>query len=263
MSTLQLIELLAVALLGSALNATAGGGSLVVLPALLSAGVSPILANATTTFVLWPGSIAGLIAYRKALLADRAPKAALIVASLLGAWIGATLLMHTSDRRFMQIVPLLLLAAAVILTVGPYVQRWLAARNLYAGLPAWKAFPQYRTALVALAQFAISIYGGYFGGGMGIIIFSVLTLSGRSDIYQLIAVRVLLSSVIHAVAVARFVYAGSIAWNLAELMVLASVLGGFAAARLARHLPAAWFRATVVVVSWGVTGYVCYKAVRS
>lgn len=263
MTTLQLIELLAASLLGSALNATAGGGSLVVLPALLSVGVSPILANATTTFALWPGSIAGLLAYRKELLADPAPKAALIVASLLGAWVGATLLMHTSDQRFMQIVPVLLLAAAVILTVGPYVQRWLAARNIYAGLPAWPAFPHYRIAVIAIAQFGISIYGGYFGGGMGIIIFSVLTLSGRTHIHQMIAVRVLLSSVIHAVAVGRFIYANSIAWNLAPLMVLASVLGGFVAARLARRLPATWFRATVIIVSWGVTGYVCYRALRA
>jgi uncharacterized membrane protein YfcA len=215
--------LFAAAFLGGAVNSVAGGGSFIAFPALLFSGVAPVPANATNTIALWPGVLASTVAYRRELRGAQRELVALGAASVLGGLAGSVLLLRTSDHTFVVMIPWLMLVAALLFTFGGAVSRRLLAG---ARIPA---------AAAAAAQFVVGIYGGYFGGGMGIVMLAILTLLGLTDIHRMNGLKTLLAALVNGVAVVAFVLAGAVVWGPAVVMIAGGVVGGY----WARPWPAA------------------------
>ena len=233
-SALQLVFLGGAALLAGAINAIAGGGSLISFPALLAVGYSSVAANVTNLVALVPGYAGGTVAYREQLRGQGHRVRALGASSAAGAAAGTALLLNTSVQAFDAVVPALVLLACGLLAVQPVLTKRIAGRA-----PAWSVH-----ALV----FAASVYGGYFGAGLGIMLLAVLAAALPDDLQRLNALKGALSlvvAVVSAVAVGLF---GPVAWVPAAVMAAASVLGGVAGARIAQRLPAGALR-------WGVVAY--------
>jgi uncharacterized protein len=231
------------AAIGGAINSVAGGGSFVAFPALLFAGVPPVPANATNTIALWPGSLASAVAYRRELHDVRRELLPLGVASLLGGAAGSVLLLRTSDKTFVLLIPWLLLFATVLFSFGGAVTRKLgggAQGSLGVGIAA---------------QLFIGLYGGYFGGGIGIMMLAVLSLLGMTDIHRMNSLKAVLGTLVNGVAVAAFVIAGAVAWAPGGVMVVGGVVGGYAGAAIARRVEPSLVRWLVLIVAWSMTGY--------
>jgi uncharacterized membrane protein YfcA len=239
------VFLFAAAVLGGALNAVAGGGSFIALPALLWAGVPPVAANATNTFALWPGSLASAWAYRREIAGTRRWLLPLGAVSVAGGLGGALLLIRTPDAAFLRLLPWLLLLAAVTFTVGGRLPARLGS-GAPVGSVSWGALA---------GQLVIATYGGYFGGGMGIMMLAALAVAGMTDIHQMNGLKSALAVAINGVAVAEFVLAGAIVWRPGLVMVAGAIVGGYLGAALARRVDQRHVRATVVAVAWGMTVY--------
>ncbi len=251
--TLALLFVAAAA--GGLLNSVVGGGSFVAFPALVLAGVAPISANATTTFALWPAALASAVAYRKDLTQPRAVVVTLALASFVGGALGGLLLLRTPNATFVKLIPWLMLFAAVLFTAGPAIARGVGRagdRPLSTGA----------LAIVTCAQLAIAIYGGYFGGGMGIMMLAVYSAFGLGDVHAMNALRTLLAILLNGVALATFVWAGAIAWRPGLLMVAGATVFGYVGAAVARRLPARAVRVFVLVVAWAMTVYFFARAWR-
>ncbi len=235
--------LFAAACLGGAVNSVAGGGSFIAFPALLFAGVAPVPANATNTIALWPGVVASSVAYRRELRGAKRELLLLGAASLVGGLIGSILLLRTSEHSFVALIPWLMLVAALLFTFG----RALSQRLLGgARIPPAGA---------AAAQLLISIYGGYFGGGMGIVMLAILTVLGLTDIHRMNGLKTLLAALVNGVAVVAFVIAGAVVWGPGMVMIAGGMLGGYAGAALARRLDPVQVRRGVLVIAWGMVVY--------
>ena len=236
--------LFAAAFVGGALNAVAGGGSFIGLPALIVAGVPAVSANATTTLAMWPASISSAWAYRRELAAARSWLTSLGVASLAGGIVGGLLLVRTSDAAFLRLLPWLLLVAAATFSFGGTLPSRFVGR--YSTGDA--------THLAVLAfQFLIAVYGGYFGGGMGIMMLAALTIAGMRDIHQMNAVKSALAVAINGVALAEFVALGAIAWAPGLIMMVGGIAGGYAGAATARRVEPRFVQVLVTVIAWGMT----------
>jgi uncharacterized protein len=235
------------AVAGGAINSVAGGGSFVAFPALLFAGVAPVPANATNTIALWPGSLASVLAYRRELDEVKRELLPLALAALVGGLGGSLLLLHTSENTFVLLIPWLLLFATVLFTFGGAVARKLT-RGAHA--PLW---------LAAIAQLAISVYGGYFGGGMGIMMLAVLTLLGMTHIHRMNALKNVLGALINGVAVVAFIVAGAVRWAPGIVMIAGGITGGYAGAAMARRVSPKYVRWMVMAIAWGMTTYFFVK----
>ncbi len=241
------ILLFGAAAIGGAINSVAGGGSFVAFPALLFAGVPAVPANATNTIALWPGSLASAIAYRRELHDVRAELPPLGAASLAGGLAGALLLLKTSEGTFVLLIPWLLLFATLLFSFGtPLAKR--ITRGAQASLAA-----------AVIAQFAISVYGGYFGGGMGVMMLAVLSLLGMSDIHRMNALKTSLATLVNGVAVVAFIWNGAVAWAPGAVMIAGGVGGGYVGAAIARRVSPAVVRNLVLVVAWAMTLYFFVK----
>lgn len=235
-SLAQDVLILAASTIGGAINSVAGGGSFFTFPALVFCGIAPIAANATSTVGLWPGSLGSTWAYRKDVGAVRGQLLPLAVVSLLGGLLGAKLLLWTRNETFAHIVPWLLLSATLLFAISGRAVAWLRTHHRGALHPA----------VLLLGQFAIALYGGYFGGGMGILMLAVYALAGLTDIHAMNGLKSLLGAAINAAAVVTFVVAGVVHWRPALLMVAGSLAGGYFGARLAKRVPAARVRQLVI-----------------
>ena len=214
------------------LNAIAGGGSFLTFPALVFTGVPVIAANATSALAVSPGYLGSTLGFRPELRA--LPDALLrreLLLSALGGLAGALLLLVTPAKLFAGLVPWLLLFATALFALGPLLTR-------RAG-QAWRGWRQ--PGLLATA-----VYGGYFNGGLGILLMALYTLTGESRLNTVNALKNLNSLVLSLLSVAAFAWAGAIVWPQALLMMVAATVGGLAGARLARKLPAIWVRAIVI-----------------
>jgi len=238
------ILLIVAAVLGGTLNAVAGGGSFVTLPALLYAGVPPVMANATTAVALWPGSLSSAIAYRRDIHTPAAPLALLVATSIVGGLAGAFLLVRTSDTSFMRLLPWLMLLAAITFSFGDRVIRRQPDPARHTVSPVGIAL-----------QLAIAIYGGYFGGGMGIMMLATMTLAGMTDIHEMNGVKAMLGVSINGVAFATFVAHGIVAWTPAAIMIAGAIVGGYGGAAVARQLDRRLVRLLVAAVAWLMTVY--------
>ncbi|MCA0176615.1 MAG: sulfite exporter TauE/SafE family protein [Proteobacteria bacterium] len=244
--TLPLAALLAVAAFAAgALNAVAGGGSFLTFPALVFAGLPPIAANATGAVAVSPGYLGSTLGFRRELAAlppSRLRAEALVSAA--GGLAGALLLLVTPAAWFARLVPWLLLFATALFALAPY---WLGRR------PAAVAPSQPRR-LAGLA--AVAVYGGYFNGGLGILLMTLYVVTGESDLNRANALKNINSLVLSLVSVAAFALAGAVAWGPAVLMAVAATLGGWLGADWARKLPARVLRA--VVIATGVVMTVAF-----
>jgi uncharacterized protein len=231
------------AAVGGAINSVAGGGSFVAFPALLFAGVPAVPANATNTIALWPGSLASAVAYRRELRDVRRALLPLGAASLAGGLVGSLLLLRTSDHTFVLLIPWLLLFATVLFSFGGAV-----TGRLRAGARA-------SLGVAIGVQLLIGVYGGYFGGGIGIMMLAVLSLLGMTDIHRMNSMKAVLGTLANGVAVVTFVVAGAVAWAPGAVMIVGGVVGGYAGAALARRVEPGRVRKLVLAVAWSMTGY--------
>jgi uncharacterized protein len=238
---------------GGALNAVAGGGTFVTFPALLIAGVSPVPANATATFALWPAAAASAFAYRRDVTVSRRMRLILTVTSLVGGAIGALLLLHTSNQSFEKIIPGLLLFASLIFTFSGWINS-LIRRSVHAGRPQ-------RGLLVSCAalQFAIAVYGGYFGAGIGILMIATWSALGFGSIHGINGLRSMLGMAINGVALLIFLATNTVEWLPGIIMAVSALATGYYGAWLARRVRPLLVRRIVLVIAWFMTGYFFWK----
>jgi uncharacterized membrane protein YfcA len=251
MSLPQLLLLFIAAIIGGTLNSVAGGGSFFTFPALIFTGIAPITANATSTVALWPGSVASVGAYRREVAKQpRGVFLLLIGTSLIGGALGAILLLNTSQSFFVFLVPYLLLLATMLFTFSPTITARLRSRT-----DAKKQVSLGSLLGVAVAQLVIATYGGYFGGGIGILMLATLAMMGMENIHEMNAIKTVLTSCINGVAVIIFIVERAVVWPQALLMLVGAIIGGYGGAYFARQIEQKWIRAFVIAVGFSLTLY--------
>ena len=231
-----------------AMNAIAGGGTFISFPALLAIGLPPVTANASNSVALWPASLASAWAYRRELARYRQHLPRLTLAAFVGGALGGGLLLVTSNALFARLVPWLLLTATLLFALAPRINRWLEARR--------RAGP--RQALGwggTLFQLLVSIYGGFFGAGMGIVMIAAIAMQGIEDLNEINALKNWLSAVIYSVAALTFTLGGAVSWPHTLVVLLAAAVGGYLAGYVARRLPAIWLRRFILLVGTALTLY--------
>ncbi len=238
-------------LVAGAINSLAGGGSFIAFPALLLAGVPPVMANATNTFAAWPGYISGTFGYWAHMRSVRALLLPYVGASLLGGYLGAELLLQVDDRQFSLVVPWLMALAVFLFALGPRISAHMAARAA-PGTPS-RGRAGAIVAAMLLVLTLICLYGGFFNAGLGIILLAFLALSGLRDIHAMNGVKLLLSAMVASVAIVRFAVSGSIAWGEGALVFAGTLVGGFVAARLATRIPDRLLRNAIVIYGIALT----------
>jgi uncharacterized membrane protein YfcA len=222
-----------------AVNAVAGGGSLISFPALLAAGYPSVTANVTNSIALLPGYLGGSLAYRDELSVQSARIRALAPTTVLGAASGAALLLVSPAAVFEAIVPWLILLACLLLALQPRAAAFaLRSRRTRSG------------GALHSAVFLATLYGGYFGAGLGIVLLALLGSLRPDDLQRLNALKGVLSLLVAVVSAVGFALFGPIAWDAALIVGATCLLGGVAGVRVARRLPAAVLRG--VVVAYGV-----------
>jgi uncharacterized membrane protein YfcA len=223
--------------LAGGVNAIAGGGTLVSYPALLAAGLPPVLANTTSSVGLLSGYAGGSLAYRRELEGQRQRAVRLLAAGVVGAVLGAVLLLVVSTKAFEVVVPFLVLLASGLLAVQPALARWLRTRRSAEEHPLWIT-----QLLIGLG----AVYGTFFGAGLGVIMLAVLGLLVSDDLQRLNALKNVLSLVINLVGALVFVATGNVRWLAALLLAVGAVAGATAGVGLARRLPAQVVRVGIV-----------------
>lgn len=235
------------------MNAVAGGGSFVAFPALLFTGVAPIPANATNTLSLWVGTTASGRAYRNRLNVPRRVLVPLLIMSFLGGLAGALLLIKTPAHTFLRVIPWLMLAATLLFAFG----RLLTGR-ISAGI-SQKASNR-AVVGASLFELLVATYGGYFGGGIGIMNLAMFAAMGMTDIHEMNALKIALVTVINGVATVTFIVSGAVLWPQAVVMIVGAGIGGYTAAHFAQKLPPMLVRALVIVIGVTMTVYFFVKA---
>jgi uncharacterized protein len=249
----QAILLFVAGVLGGALNAVAGGGSFIAFPALLFTGVPPIPANATNSLSLWTGIMASGGAYRNQLDVPRRVLLPLLVTSVIGGILGAFLLLRTPAHTFMEVLPWMMLGATLLFVFGP---------RLAAGRPSKVGADATVGAIVVASVFelAVAVYGGYFGGAVGIVNLAMLAAIGMTDIHAMNALKSVLGTAINGVATLVFIVKRAVYWPQALVMIVGALIGGYFGAHYAQKLPQNWVRGFVILVGAGMTIYFFAKA---
>ncbi len=249
----ELLILFGAGFLGGFINTIAGGGSFITFPALLFVGVPPISANATNTFASCAGYISGACALREHMRAQKQALPRLILISLVGGITGAWLLLTTPESLFREAIPWLLLFATVLFIFGSTINNML--KRLTSHHRHASAFG---SLLLMLMLLGVSIYGGFFNAGLGIIILSYLALAGHTSINTMNGLKLLVSSVVSLIAIALFIYKDAIAWHEGSTVLLGTLLGGYIAAVMSNRLPEKHVRNFVIMASCGITVYFFY-----
>lgn len=227
------------ALVAGAVNAIAGGGSLITFPALVAGGLSAVTASVTNTIAMCPGYLGATYAQRKDLAGQRRRMTLLLPAGVLGGVAGAILLLHTGEAAFKQVVPFLILFAALLLAVQNPLRRWLRARAPGGHAEAWAAIP------VGLA----AIYGGYFGAGLGVMLLAALAVVVGDSLTRLNALKQVVSLAVNIAAAVVFLFSDQVDWPIAGVMLVASLGGGVIGGLIASRIPPAVLRWTVVTLA--------------
>ncbi|MDP9396577.1 MAG: sulfite exporter TauE/SafE family protein [Actinomycetota bacterium] len=246
MTLLAALLIAAAGFAAGAVNAVAGGGSLISFPALLAVGYPSVTANVTNTVALFPGYAGSVAGARQELDGQRLRVRALGVTSVVGGVAGAAVLLTTPGEVFQEIVPFLILLACLLLAVQP----WLAA--LVRRLPG--ADKEHRSALLHFAALFAAAYGAYFGAGLGVMLLALLGIFLGDQLKRINALKNVLSLVINAVALVAFAAFGPVEWPAVAVVALSSLLGGYLGARLARRIGARVLRTLVVVYGLVVAG---------
>lgn len=251
---LEYIFLFCAALAAGAINSIAGGGTLLTFPALFHTlhGAGDI-ANATSSVALFPGSIAGSVAYRREFAGVDRWHYLLLIPSLIGGTVGALLLVMLPSAVFNRLVPFLVLAAALLFALQPTIAKWTGI-----GLPHGKPGPAGLTGIFAF-QLGVGLYGGYFGAGIGILMLSALAMIGMTNVHEMNALKTLLASAVNLMSCIVFIVAGKVEWRLAGVMAVAGILGGFFGAHYARRLDRVLVRRIVTGIGFTLAAWYFYK----
>lgn len=240
---MDFLEAIIIAIAGfaaAAVNAVAGGGTLITFPTLVAAGYSAKVANVTNTVGIWTGYLSGSAAYREELQLQKRRALLLFVPAVIGALVGGTLLLRTSEATFDWVAPFLLLFAAALMLLQRNLAEFAAEHRLGSRGGDHLPPPLYG------AIFMTGIYGAYFGGGLGIINFAILTILLPDDPQRTNALKTLLSLVVNGVAAVFFVFFGPVAWGPALLIGVGALAGGYIGVGIARALGAVWLRRAVI-----------------
>ena len=246
------IAIIAVAALAAgAVNSVAGGGTFFSFPALLAIGVPPVVANASNSVSLWPASLASAWAFRRELARFSRCLPMLTVVAFAGGIAGGLLLLATSNAAFARLIPWLLLTATLLFAFS---------RQISGALKGFRPVPtEGNTHRIGrggfVFQLTVSIYGGFFGAGMGILMIAALAIQGFEDMHEINALKNWLSTVIYSVAVATFTIAGAVSWPHTVVMLVTGTLGGYLGARVARQLPTPLIRGFVILIGAVLTIY--------
>jgi uncharacterized membrane protein YfcA len=239
---LSLLPIAFLSALAGAANSIAGGGTLITFPALVGLGMSPLVANATSTVALVPGSLSSMLGYRNAIANTRMWLVAFAVPSILGGIVGAWLLTITPEKRFAQLVPFLVLGATVLFLAQRPI---LAAINRVRTAPVGEPRPG---PMFFSMQFVVAVYGGYFGAAAGIIMLAALGLMGLRDIHQMNGLKNWAAVCFNGVAAAIFIASGLVDWPVALVMAVGAAIGGWSASRIAQRVPREYVRTAVGMI---------------
>lgn len=245
MPAVDLVIAAGVALVAGVVNSIAGGGSLILFPTLVALGLPTVAANVTNSVAQWPGYLGGVAGFRREYAGQRGRLVRFGLVALAGGTAGSVLLLTTPSDAFDVVVPVLVLLASGLLAVQPLVTRRLRDGEDGAGRdPAW----------VHVALFAATVYGGYFGGALGVILVGVLGLAlHRLQLAN--ALKSALSAVTATVTLVVFGFFGDVHWDVVAVAAPASLAGGFLGARIATRIPSGPLRVVIVVFGVAVAAY--------
>jgi len=255
--TLQLLWLPVASFLAGGLNAVAGGGSFLSLPALLNAmkgsGIGSVSAQATNNVALWPGQLASAYAYREDLKRHTKRLIPLSIASFVGGLAGAWLLLITPNKRFLFLLPWLLLFAAIMFVLCEPLGKWLASRSNADGAPRSDFW-----LIVGMA--VVSFYVGYFGAGGGFLVMALFGLCGVTNIHEMNALKVVTAVVSIGIAVFWFIYNGRVVWAYCWQMAILAAIGGYIAAHYSKRLNQKLMRRMVATIGFVTAAYFFWHA---
>jgi len=237
------------------INSVAGGGTLLSFPAAIAAGMPPLVANATNAVALAPGSVAAAWGYRHDIEGKGRLTAALSLPALIGGGLGAWALRHTGQRVFDAVIPWLVLGATLLIFLQEIGVRFFAGKA-EARVGDTEVVPPGHPPRLALAiplQLLVGIYGGYFGGAMGILMLAYLAVLGGMDIHQMNAIKNVLSALVNGCAAIYFVVERMVDFRAAGLMAAGAIVGGFAGAQIARRIRPRIVRAVVIAIGLGLS----------
>lgn len=246
LSALALVAVFLASVGGGAVNAIAGGGTLLTFPALVALGIPALTANATSTVALWPGALSSMWGYRGELRGARSWALALTLPSVLGGAAGAWLLLRTPPDRFARIVPFLVLGATLLFLAQGRLMRRLRERKGVSP-EAVDGDPRMAPAML-VAQFAIGVYGGYFGAGIGILMLAGLGMMGFTNIHRMNGLKNWGAVCMNVVAAAIFAFSGIVSWPVAAAIAAGGLLGGYAGARVAQRVGQQRVRRAIVAI---------------
>jgi uncharacterized protein len=255
MTVSEILLIAGAGIAGGAMNSIAGGGTIVTFPALIFAGLNPIVANATSTVALMPGSIASLVAYRRNFGALRFWLLVFGPSCLLGGLLGSMLLVYTPDQTFEQLVPLLLLFATGLFMAKEGIQKTFlpgAAVEARSRSFTW-------IAAAAAFQFLVGIYGGYFGAGIGILMLASYGILGFQHIHRMNTLKLVLGAVINGTASVYFICTLPIAWQHAGILAIGTILGGYGGAAVAQKIPDKAVRVMIAVIGLSLSAAIFWK----
>jgi hypothetical protein len=213
-----------------AINALAGGGTLITFPTLLALGIPPVIANVTSTVALCPGYFGATLAQLKDIRSQSQRLWLVLPAALVGGILGGILLLHTEEKVFQALVPFLILLAALLLAIQTPLRAWLNRRlqaHSAQGIPAVWAMP-----LVLLA----AVYGGYFGAGLSVIVLAALALILDDSLTRLNALKQAVAFGVNIAAASFFLFSGKVVWSLALVMAIGALIGGVLGGKLASNV---------------------------
>lgn len=244
----DLILILVAGFLGGLLNAIAGGGTFITFPALVFIGIPEIAANATSTVAAMPGYLSAAIGFRKDIAElDRKLLLRLTLWSMLGGGIGSGLLLISSNEAFAILIPFLLLGATLVFLRGAQIREWAARQR-----GAVKAFG-------AGTMIPVAIYGGFFNGGLGIVLLALFSMWGMTNLHAMNGLKCWLSFALSVVSFVIFAIGGKVVWIPALVMGLGTILGGLAGAPVARRIPMPVLRKLIAAVGFGMTAVFLYR----
>ncbi|WP_330251116.1 sulfite exporter TauE/SafE family protein [Nocardia sp. NBC_00565] len=244
MTWLEQLAVFGAGIAAGGINTIVGSGTLITFPVLLAFGIPPVTANVSNTIGLVPGGISGAHGYRRELAGQRARLLRLGTASLLGGTTGAILLLTLPASAFKAIVPVLIIAALILVVVQPRLANWVKQRRAADTGPA----PEHGGLILFLAIFACGIYGGYFGAAQGVLLIGLLGVFVHEDIQRLNGVKNVLGLLVNAVSAVIFTLIADVDWRVVALIAVGSVIGGQLGAKMGRRMPPTALRAVIVVV---------------
>ena len=233
---------------------------LLVFPALVGLGVPSLFANATCTVALWPGALSSMYGYRSELVGVRPWALHFLLPSVLGGLTGGVLLTITTQRQFDQIVPWLVLFATVVFLFQRPLLDAVRVRTGYQSPAATDAMRTKPPMVFLVGYYFVAVYGGYFGGGAGIIILAALGLMGLTNIHQMNGLKNIFAAVFNLMAIGAFIWKGLVNWPIALTMAIGSTAGGFLASHTAQRVPQAWVRTSVGVIGFAAAGWMLFRS---